>query len=94
MEDPTVVSLRLPKKFLDNKPADEETGDWLRSILIDGKNIELTSSGLNAEQKQSIKYFNDLFVELFSKGTITDKMMNKKPELLEMAETFGGIVNE
>jgi len=94
MEDPTVVSLRLPKKFLDNKPADEETGDWLRSILIEGKNIELTSSGLNDEENKSIKFFNEFFIYLFSNGFITDNMMKKRPELLQMAETFGGIINE
>ena len=85
------MALRLPKAFLDKRPASfDNNSDWLRSIIFGNELPE--GSGLTVEQSEAITYFYKFFNELFEADVLTDYL--DRDGLLEMAAVFGGMVNE
>jgi len=89
VENPVVVSVRLPKKFLDSKPNKMSNTEYIRACLLDGQTLE--SNELNGKQFETIKYFYDFFNELFENDVLEDYL--ERENLMEMAKELGGIVN-
>ena len=84
--DGQVCALRLPKAFLDQKPADEETGDWLRGMLIDHKEVPEVKA-IAPEEKEACAFFYKLFNKQFEEGKLDD-LIDSEPKLLEYANAF------
>lgn len=81
-----VVTLRLPKEFLDTKPETEkEYGDWLRKILLD-KDYTIIKPN-----KKINKFFYEFFIMLVKEGVITTYLTD---EIITKAEEWGESFND
>jgi hypothetical protein len=86
------VGVRFPESFTTKCPSNTEISGWIRDLAMNNINdVNVESSGLSQDDKNTIDYFYTFFTKLAKDGVLKPYLSK---ELIEQATKFKELKNK